>query len=686
MKDYIRLIGQRKGFYLTMLIISLLITIIGTNFHINISMETKQNFVSHLDNLVNQYSVVGFAFVIVMVFCMILLNKFQMNDVKTKEFLETLPVKKSTLELYDYLVLSGILLLDGLISGHIHIVRFSIKAVGEWSQLVIMFLYVFAIYTFLYLCMSEFKNLIAGATFSGLLVAVSQIIVEIIYDTIFINSDWLLSKLSHNKIAIPLEGAFQYIRAVFSPRFYYSKLFMLSGGECRNIYFIPTIVMLTTLNLLLIATLVVLARTRELSKGKIFYHNFLNVFFLGLCGVTFFFMIAGFFGGVLALILTMIGEAIAIWFLTKKRGRIRELPVVERKVWKWPVLSEAMLPYLLAAVGVSIFVSYIFAAFFVEPNRVMFENIYLAENVLPFSIDSFSSVFSIHELYVYLAFPVIVFIILKCVLFAKEGTKARQEFYGSLPVKRSSAFLSKLLLDLGVCMIPMVTVILTSIVYLLHFRSFLVLNANTTGLAFPTLENGKMVMSYSSADEVLEIFNPLIAKQWLYIFAGLGLALFVMGILYLIDAVAVSGIYKIILTISTGVFLFMGSAIALNFVPDLDLLGIVGGLLWGDVTIPGVIIDAILGLLMIFLAGRICKKRDLSKSIFYIKNMQYLFAFIVSMDFGMLMFLGMGCRFQLLPGIFMIIGMVAIFFLVVYYYTPGRENGLKIKKKSKLYH
>lgn len=116
MKDFIRLIGQRKGFYLTMLILSLLITIIGTNFHINISFKDGRNLVANLNNFVNQYSIVGFGFLTVLVFLLVFLNKFQMNDQKTKEFLETLPVKRITLELFDYVALSTMLILDGVVS------------------------------------------------------------------------------------------------------------------------------------------------------------------------------------------------------------------------------------------------------------------------------------------------------------------------------------------------------------------------------------------------------------------------------------------------------------------------------------------------------------------------------------------------------------------------------------------
>ena len=681
MKDYIRLIGQRKGFYLTMLILSLLITIIGTNFHINISFKDGRNLVANLNNFVNQYSIVGFGFLTVLVFLLVFLNKFQMNDQKTKEFLETLPVKRITLELFDYVALSTMLILDGVVSMLLYIVRFGVKQGSDLSQLVVMFLYVFANYSFLYICMSEFKNLIIGAVFSGLFLAFSRVLPELIYDAIFVSNDAVLRILEKNGMTMRFETFFHYVQAICSPQFYFNHLRMIDG-KCENDYFIPTIIMLTIIDLLFIAMVVILAKNRELSKGKLFYHNFLNVVFFGMSGLIFFFFLEEFTGGILALILTLVGEAVVICVLNKKSGRIRELPVVEMKRKKWPILSCAFVPYLLTTLAFSLTALYFYIVLSAEPIRRSFVSMFSTEQILCADIDWFSCYFSLDMIYGYMMFLLVGFIVFKCVLFAKE-TLPRREFYGTLPVKRNRAFVSRLLLDFGVCIIPMISVIAAAIGYLLFYQSFLIQHAGEDGLVYYKYQFKTIVKSVLSIDAIYDRINELIGQQLLWLLAGLGVAIFIIGIMYLIDAVVVSGIYKIVFTGAIGVFLFMASLITLEFIPDLEIIGIFFGVLWGYLTAPGVIVDAVLGLLMILLAGRICRKRDLSKSGFYIKNVQYLFAFISSMDFGMLMFLGMGCSFKPLPGMLMIIGMIALFCLMIYYFTPGRENAFKFRKKQK---
>ena len=138
MKDIMTLIRQRKEFYLTVLVLTLLLTIVGAFYNLSLgnnALADKLNITSEdqlesiltenaeiytagmsserlMDGFMDNNIYMGFWGLTLVILVVMIFGYFNMSDKRTKEFLETLPVKKIALELYNYVALIGILLFN----------------------------------------------------------------------------------------------------------------------------------------------------------------------------------------------------------------------------------------------------------------------------------------------------------------------------------------------------------------------------------------------------------------------------------------------------------------------------------------------------------------------------------------------------------------------------------------------
>ena len=344
-------------------------------------------------------------------------------------------------------------------------------------------------------------------------------------------------------------------------------------------------------------------------------------------------------------------------FLYKKKERTYKLTVTEKKSVKNPVLAQGLKSYLIATGIITLVVEYIDIGTNLE---------WLKHTVSEWSQYYEDATWLLNEFSMYwrYQFAVLViagFIIFKCISFAMENTKASREFFETLPMSRAKVFCTKLLMDLGVLIIPLTICTAVSIGYLLHFRNVLVLYYD-----IPTSD-----------------FNVYIGEQFLLMGIILCMAIFFMGVMYLIDAVTVNGTMKNIFCGVAALFGFIVSVLLLEMRIPLLLEFVV--MVYGELNPFMAMVYLVLGILLLIFAGNQYIHRDKAKEIFYYKWAKYAFAILLSLCYLIFVLSGAIVEQSVIQYFLATMGSVLIFFLVVYYSTPGKMAELRkrfIKKSS----
>ncbi len=701
MKDIMTLIRQRKEFYLTVLVLTLLLTIVGAFYNLSLgnnALADKLNITSEdqLESILTENAIIytagmsserlmdgfmdnniymGFWGLTLVILVVMIFGYFNMSDKRTKEFLETLPVKKIALELYNYVALMGILLFNIIVATVIHLLymgsvnrqilalaeRFpqllgnivptdliAVNTVSLLYQFGMLALYLVTMTTFWYVFSALFKKWAAGLTIGVVLwYSVSSWVYNIRY---------LLYGLSPDD---NIMESFRRIVAPFEPNLYFDK-FVWDGAKCSNPFTTYVMVVLIVMLIVMIGIMILHTYVRELSKGKLFYVNALNVVFLLIGGIWLYSASTGYWGwggsgAVKAAFVTLIVGMIAIYLLYHKKERTYKLTVKESRAVKNPVLAQGLKSYLIATGTITLVVEYIDIGTNLEGLQ------YAISQWCQYYDDAawILSEFRMYWRYQFAMFIIAGFIIFKCITFAMEHTKASREFYETLPMSRVKVFCTKLLMDLGVIIIPLTVFTAVSIGYLMRFRNVLTLyyDVPVTG------------------------FKSCIEEQFLLMGIILCMAIFFMGVVYLIDAVTVNGGMKNVFCGVAALFGFIVAFLALE--ARIPLLQDVAAMLYGDLNPFVAMVYLVLGILLLIWAGNRYVHRDKAKEIFYYKSVKYVFAGMLSISYMIFVMSGAYLEQLLYQYLLAVFGAVLIYFLTVYYCTPGRVEELKKKLRKK---
>lgn len=693
MKDIVLLIKQRKEFYLTVLVLTLLMTFIGAFY--NLSVETKAlGFEAGLDmvtgeqlesmlperagvfqsglnsealmrGFLNNYTYMGYVGAVLVIIVTIIFSYFDMSDKGTKEFLETLPVKRVALELYNYIATIGIFLFNVIIVTIIHLIYFSringkiltlaekfpnilgamvpgnlvtVNNISLLYQLGMMTLFLFALITVLFLFTTVFKKWAVGLPVGFVLwISMSELLYNLRY---WYEKDWEISDFFRMKVS------------VFDVNAYFDN-YQWNGGICTNSYTSYVAVVLSVMIVLMIGCMITHAYFRELSKGKIFYISFLNIILLVLGGFLFFVWAKAWFLMPTAIIITIAAELGMLYFLYHKKGKVYKLAVKEKKkVWN-PIVAQGMKSYLIAT-GMIILITEVIDI----PENLDFLRHYFYDVVIWFDYDTwyleyFKSVYR----YPYAILILLGFIVFKCIQFAMERTKASREFYETLPVSRIKIYCTKVLMDLGVIVVPLLVFTCTSVGYLMYYNKQL---------------------SYFLPE--LDIMT-LVGDQFLLLCVVLCIAICLMGAMYLIDAVTVSGGMKDIFCGVAALSIFLVTIMVLEnnrFHLFYDFVSVI----YGNVNPVMAVIYLFIGIILLTVAGYLYVRRDKAKEIFYYKPVKYVFATMLSFSYLIFVLVGAVGEQSVVSYFLAVLGTVLIFTITVYYCTPGQIAKLQ-KKFSK---
>ena len=704
MKDIMTLIRHRKEFYLTVLVLTLLLTIVGAFYNLSVGNEdlaerlniaTEEQMANVLaenadfymagmsseglmNGFMNNWTYMGFVGLIFVILVVLIFSYFNMSDKGTKEFLETLPVKRIALEVYNYVALMGIMVINIIVATVIHLLymgnvnsrivdlaeRFpqvlgnvvpadlvAVSATSLLYQFGMLALFLLTMTTFWFVCSVIFKKWAVGLTI-GVLLWYS--IKEWVYGV-----REVIHGLSSNA---EINELYRRIAAPFDAKMYFSK-FVWDGAKCSNPITVYVAIVLIVMLFASLGIMIAHAYARKLPGGKLFYVNALNIAFLLIGGIWLYLSSTGYWGWagsgpVKAAFITVIGEVIAVFLLYHKKEKTYKLAVKEKRTVKNPVLAQGLKSYLIAT-GI---ITLVTEAIDIEMNLEWIQH--AVSEWIQYTEDAVWIIeqFSMYWRYQFAMFVIAGFIIFKCIQFAMEQTKASREFYETLPVSRAKIFCTKLLMDLGMILIPLTVFTAVSIRYLMRFRNVLTLYY----------------------DVPVSDFNVCIGEQFLLMEIMLCIAIFFMGVMYLIDAVTVNGGMKNIFCGVAALFGIIASVLILEF--QIPLLYDFAAVLYGDLNPVAAMVHLVLGILLLIMAGNQYIHRDKAREIFYYKWAKYAFATLLSLCY-LFFVLGSAIYEQsVIQYLLAAVGTALIFFVIVYYCTPGKVAELRkrfAKKDSK---
>lgn len=707
MKDIILLIKQRREFYLTVLVVTLVLTIIGAFYNLSVVYKAMNEELAYVDRMTveqvqiladtnpdwfvyganmqgimngffNNYTYMGYVGLNLVIMAVMLLSHSDRNEKGAREFLETLPVKRVALELYNYVALMGILLVNILVALGIHLISLgnyngkivslaegfsdivgqmvpdglvASNAVSILYQFGMMALFLVTMITLWFVCMTIFKNGVAGWFVGAIL---WNTIPNLLYD---VRSRWIWLNGGNTLEKTP--DSFRKVVAVFDPQRYFEH-FEWSNGLCVNTFTAYVAMALVIMLIVMIGILFAHAYCRELSKGKIFYLNCLNVVLLVVGGFWIFMVALDWHGYApislpFATVVTVIAEIVAIVFLYHKKVKTYKIAVKEKRKVFNPVMAQGLRSFLIAT-GIITLVS--------EYVDMEWNLLWLKHDIANLDMYGWFPEKPWHLVYFDVSFRyqfamVILagFIVFKCIRFAMERSKESREFYETLPLGRARLFCTKLLMDLGVILIPLVCYVAVSVGYLVSF-------------------NHRMRMFYPELD-----VNAMVSEQFIVPFYILCVAIALLGVMYLIDAVTVSGGMKNVFCGVTALFILVIAMHVLNG-DEIPVLYDLVALIFGYPIVASALMCLVIGIGLLVLAGYLYIRRDKAKEIFYYKAAKYVFAGMLSAAYLMFVMTGAYLEQVLYQYLLAVLGTVLIFFMAVWYGTPGRMAKLQ-KKFSK---
>ena len=261
---------------------------------------------SIIEDKASNVTIMGFIMTIIGIMILLGVRQYYFTDTRAAEFMETLPVKKRSLVMYDYFSMLAVILIGGLVQAGILLGcqnRYNAAVVRVWEQrsagvpednivsmsndrlvlyMGIYFLFILLVYTWIYIWMTVTRNPIIGEVISLFLYGGCHIAEEFFAWTMFpVNSYGMDDNLMNYYDTI------NYIEMFMSPSAFLENLDEVSGTAAGyNMWMMLALVGLAVLAG--IGLLMIVSARRELSRGKLFYFSLLDYPFAVLLGIILF--------------------------------------------------------------------------------------------------------------------------------------------------------------------------------------------------------------------------------------------------------------------------------------------------------------------------------------------------------------------------------------------------------------
>lgn len=253
----------------------------------------------------NSMNLLGFLETIVGIVIILGVRQYYFTDTRAAEFIGTLPVKKWSLVMYDYVSMLAVILIGGLVQTGILLGcqnRYNRAVVKFWEQrsasvpeenmvslsndrlllyMGIYFLFILLVYTWIYIWMTVTRNPIAGEVISLFLYGGCYLAEQFFAWTMFPVNNYGMDYDAN------FYGIVDTIESLMFPYAFMENLDEASGTVAGN----DTWMMLAAVGLAILAGIVLLrivSARRELSNGKLFYFSALNYLFPVLVGIILF--------------------------------------------------------------------------------------------------------------------------------------------------------------------------------------------------------------------------------------------------------------------------------------------------------------------------------------------------------------------------------------------------------------
>lgn len=496
MKDVLRLMKERGLYYLCTLLITLGITVLlmllflkvntGTvTEKLDAGFRTEAQLMVELENAsfanymkegigahIIREDVCGLMFfyspLIAVTLGTMCFSAFGYMRRETRLFMESLPVKKWALHLYDYVALLGIQIANILVAGGILLV-----GVGSVNGRI--------------LALAEqypgVLSAVVPATLMGDVIGtlLKEFSIVAFWFILFGTFIYFISMLCKNKIAgIAIAFLFGLMGSYLISEIFYTyeplnwdivlALTLQNTEDTFGIRPVRTIAVYIALTLLLQAIMFLVASRMECSKGRLFCFRFLDLLFPVLLGLFAFGVkvyLAGVFTpgdlmGAFLLMLVVTGSGYAI--LYAKPHRIHSLEVKEIKRWKNPelqgkIVMASLWMTVMTVAGVMACDSRLSLPFDLVIDSMNHWN-YSLENPLTAQVYVNEILRCVFEdsrvLYGAVGTIVALYWIYKGIQAFFSLNRGRREFLLTLPRKKSTEFLTNLCLDVLIGVVPMV--------------------------------------------------------------------------------------------------------------------------------------------------------------------------------------------------------------------------------------
>ncbi len=256
-----------------------------------------------IEDKAGNVTIMGFIMTIIGIMILLGVRQYYFTDTRAAEFMETLPVKKRSLVMYDYFSMLAVIFIGGLVQAGILLGcqnRYNAAVVRVWEQrsagvpednivslsndrlllyMGIYFLFILLVYTWIYIWMTVARNPIMG-----------EVIALFLYGGLRITEEfftWTLNCVNGYGGVAEYNDKINSIETLMSPSAFMENLDEVSGTAAGyNMWMMLALVGLAVLAG--IGLLMIVSARRELSRGKLFYFSVLDYLFAVLFGIILF--------------------------------------------------------------------------------------------------------------------------------------------------------------------------------------------------------------------------------------------------------------------------------------------------------------------------------------------------------------------------------------------------------------
>ncbi|MBR1598915.1 MAG: hypothetical protein IJ661_08400 [Lachnospiraceae bacterium] len=473
---------------------------------------------SFIDNYGIDFSV-GFMITMLVVCIMLFIREISFADIRAREFELTLPVKKASLVMHEYLTflaiilavtfMQGLILMlfqnhynsvwAGLIGNDVRPEFISIPMGNLWTMVIIRSVMLLIVYTWIFLGMTLAKNSITGGIISIVMFftvrvsfdPVMESVMSLILgrspqlDTNGMPYDWSEFMEWENKRDM-LDRVYNRIYDIIFPGYSFEYNMDIKGffkGSFNSDYNLSIKSVFFVYALILAFQIIILAITsghRKLSSGKIFYFKWVDALFALACGIMWYTFIWDWLDlpsiFILFSVIVVAGVVYYIVNPVKNNGRLDNRIVIDNKDNKGKALVdygrlfrfEWKRYFAFIIIGL-IVVLYNYYSAFNDHHMISSKDI---DNYIKYAPGTVVNMFDVSADMINYVFMRNIVSIAVLIMISRlfgyflEKNSGVREFHETIPVKRSSEFRFYTIMDMAMVIVPMAVCVIVSIMTL----------------------------------------------------------------------------------------------------------------------------------------------------------------------------------------------------------------------------